>query len=121
MADLHHYIGGDLAVSNTGDIAIATGTQEGQQRVLRRLLTNGGDYIWNLDYGAGVSQEIGKTLDVGRVRALIREQLFNEGIVSHSPDPVISVTPIQNGISVRVQYVDAIQKQQVSLAFDINR
>lgn len=121
MSDLSHYIGGDLALSATGDLALSSGTLEGQQRILRRLLTNAGDYLWQLDYGAGVSQEIGKTLDAGRLRALIREQLFNEAIVSHQPDPVILISPIDHGISVRIQYVDAEVQQPVNLAFNINR
>lgn len=120
MSDLHHYIGGDLSVSATGDLLTASDTIEGQQRVLRRLLTNQGDYIWHTKYGAGLPGEVGKVLDVRRVRGIIRSQIFNEAIVQHLPDPNIIVTPIQNGVSARIQYTDATTKKPVSLNFDIN-
>lgn len=121
MSDLHHYIGDDLSVSATGDLLIASGTEEGQQRVLRRLLTNPGDYIWHLDYGAGLPREVGNTLDTRRLNGLIRSQVFNESVVSRNPDPNIILTAIQGGVSARIQYVDAVTQQQIGLAFDINR
>jgi hypothetical protein len=40
LADVYHYIGGDISASNTGDLQGVTDTVRGQQRVLRRLLTN---------------------------------------------------------------------------------
>jgi hypothetical protein len=46
LADVYHYIGGDISASNTGDLQGVTDTVRGQQRVLRRLLTNPGDYIF---------------------------------------------------------------------------
>ena len=51
--------GGDLTINATGDLQLSTGTQLGQQRVLRRLLTNAADYIWQPDYGAGLGQFVG--------------------------------------------------------------
>ncbi len=56
MYDLSHQWGDDLTVGPTGDMALVTGSVFGQQRVLRRLMTNPGDYIWQLDYGAGLAQ-----------------------------------------------------------------
>ena len=49
LADLNHYIGGDLSASNTGDLSSAPGLLRSQQRILRRLLTNPGDYIFHPD------------------------------------------------------------------------
>ena len=121
MSDLSHYVGGDLAVSPTGDLAIASDSLEGQQRVLRRLLTNAGDYIWHPTYGAGLPGEIGKKMDVRRVRGIVRSQIFKEAIVSHSPDPNIIVTPFYGGMSAQIQYNDNLTKKPVSLSFDINQ
>ena len=59
MADIQHTFGNDLTLSATGDIAIVDGTQRGQERVLRRLLTNPGDYIWLLNYGAILRRMVG--------------------------------------------------------------
>lgn len=55
MPDLSHQWGSDLLIGPTGDLATASGTELGQQRVLRRLLTNASDYIWHLGYGAGLA------------------------------------------------------------------
>ena len=59
MQDAALIWGGDLGAGNTGDIALASGTILGQQRILRRLLTNPGDYIWHTEYGAGLAQFVG--------------------------------------------------------------
>ena len=48
MADISHTFGADLSLSATGDLLCVTGDTLTQQRVLRRLLTNAGDYIWQL-------------------------------------------------------------------------
>lgn len=121
MSDLDHYIGGDLGVSPTGDLLIASDTIEGQQRVLRRLLTNPGDYIWHPSYGAGLPQEVGQVMDARRILGTVRSQIFNESIVQRSPDPNIIISKITNGVSARIQYVDSTTKKSVSLNFDINR
>jgi len=46
MVDVQHRWAGDLAVTATGDLAVVTGGPLGTERVLRRLLTNPADYIW---------------------------------------------------------------------------
>jgi hypothetical protein len=121
MSDLNHYVGNDLAVSTTGDIDVASGTLEGQQRVLRRLTTNPSDYIWHPTYGAGVPAEVGGDGDAARITGVIRAQIFNESVVSQSPDPVITVTAIDDGVSAQVLYTDAATGQPASLSFDISR
>lgn len=133
MSDLHHYIGDDLGLSATGDLLLADGTTEGEQRILRRLITcaaasdtdgnvvSTGDYLWHQMYGAGLPQEVGENMDVRRIRAKIRSHIFNEATVARSPDPVILVEPISDGVSVRIQYVDANTRKPVSLNFNINQ
>ncbi|MEE3500197.1 hypothetical protein [Acidiphilium acidophilum] len=54
MADAGLVFGGDLAIDAGGDLALAAGSALTEQRVLRRLLTNPGDYIWQLSFGAGL-------------------------------------------------------------------
>ena len=46
MADMNHWMGGDLGVSPVGDVAAVSGTDRGRQRVLRRLSTNPGAYVF---------------------------------------------------------------------------
>lgn len=120
MTDLAHTWSGDLSVSPTGDIAVVTGTLEGQQRVLRRLLTNAGDYLWHLAYGAGLPQRVGQVASASRIRATIRRQIFKEAAVSASPAPVISVAADQTGVVfVSIQYADAITGEPSVLSFPV--
>lgn len=121
MADLWNYNGSDLAAGATGDILTVDGVERGQQRVLRRLLTNPGDYIWHPEYGAGLPARVGDTIDVDEITALIRSQIMLEAAVAKEPEPVVTVAPILNGMFVRIQYADAVTGQQVALAFDVNR
>lgn len=125
LADLYHYIGADLQASATGDLQPSTNTLRGQQRVLRRLLTNPGDYIFHPTYGAGLPAYVGRVANVGEIRALVRGQMRLEAAVAQTPAPTINVTPIAGadggGFSITIQYVDAATGAPVTLAFDVNR
>lgn len=121
MNDIDHFIGGDLGLSATGDLLVDGATLTGQQRVLRRLITNPGDYPWHLEYGAGLPREVGALTDVPRLTSLIRSQILLEAAVARTPDPIVQVTPIQSGVTVKVQYTDAETGENVSLNFDVNR
>jgi hypothetical protein len=129
MSDLYHYLGGDLALSATGDLQPVDGAVMGQQRVLRRLLSNSADlanqiaadYIWHKDYGAGLPREVGQLADARRIKAEIRAHIFKESRVARQPEPEITVLPMLSGVSVKIRYVDAVTKDWVPLAFDINR
>lgn len=118
MADISHIYGEDLSISSTGDIACATGTQLCRQRVIKRLLTNTGDYIWSLDYGAGLGAFIGQPALPDRIRATIRSQIFKEAAVARSPEPQIEVSFDQTGIlSVYIRYSDASSGDTQALTF----
>ena len=125
LHDLSQYVGGDLSSSGTGDLQTASGTLRGQQRVLRRLLTNPGDYIFHPTYGAGLPKYVGQVADLAKIKALILGQVLLEDAVAKSPAPVITVAPIQNGagggFSVSIQYTDAPSKQPVSLSFSVSK
>lgn len=107
-ADINHTIGGDLAIGPTGDILLVTGPAFGQQRVLRRLLTNPLDYIWHLEYGGGLATMIGTPSDAPAIRGIIRSQLAKEAAVSPDPPAAITVTATDAGVvSAAIQYADA--------------
>lgn len=122
IKDLSHYWGGDLSVSVTGDVQTCEATLRGQQRVLRRLLTNPGDCIFHPEYGAGLPAWVGLPLDVGKVTSLIRSQILLEDAVSQSPAPVISVKQTSTdltGLAVRVAYNDATTNAPTVLSFNV--
>jgi hypothetical protein len=123
MADLSHQWGSDLTVGPTGDLAVIDGSLLGQQRVLRRLLTNAGDYIWQLAYGAGLPQFIGEPVSAARIAAVVRGQIFQESVVARTPEPVIEVQLAPDGLPttvyVYIRYVDAPSGQTQTLSFQV--
>ena len=109
MQDAALVWGTDLSPGPTGDIALASGTTLGQQRVLRRLLTNPGDYIWQLDYGAGLARFVGSPVDAQAIRAAVRSQIFKEAAVSRTPEPLVDVQAGNDGsVLVQIRYVDSV-------------
>ncbi len=125
MTDLSHQWGSDLNIGPTGDLATATGAALGQQRVLRRLLTSPGDYIWQPGYGAGLARFIGDTANAAQIRAVIRSQIFQESAVAQSPEPVIDVQVGPSGaggignVYVHIRYVDSDSQSTQTLSFSV--
>ncbi len=121
MQDAWLQYGSDLQVGPTGDIAPATDSLLGQQRVLRRLLTNPGDYIWEPTYGAGLARFVGSPANATQIRAVVRSQIFKEAGVARSPEPAIDVQNDQIGtVYVHIRYADAVTGATQVLAFSIN-
>lgn len=129
--DLSQLWGADLSASSSGDLVSASGTTRGQQRVLRRLLTNPRqvladgtilppDYPWQPTYGAGLPRLIGSTASVAEITAAIRAQIYLEASVARQPEPVIAVTPIQGGVAVSVKYNDATSGGPTTLSFSVS-
>ena len=107
MADLFHEFGADLVLSNSGDLLTADGATLGQQRVLRRLLTNLGAYIWNLSYGAGLPAMVGETIDAARIAGIARSQMLLEACVDQSPPPTCTVVGTPLGVvTATISYTD---------------
>ena len=120
MADASHVFGGDLRVAASGDLMVVGGADEGQQRVLRRLLTNPGDYIWNPVYGAGLGRFVGLPTDASRIAGVIRAQIFREAAVARTPEPAIVVQAAADGaVYVAIQYADAASGSQRLLNFAV--
>jgi hypothetical protein len=100
--------GGDLFVGPTGDIGVADASSEIQQRIIRRLLTNSGDYIWHTEYGAGLGLYVGEPYSPGLVEDTILLQLQQEQLVAASPSPTVQIdqNPAQalSSLSITISY-----------------
>ncbi|MBV8049006.1 MAG: hypothetical protein JO171_17790 [Paludibacterium sp.] len=120
MSDLYHYMGGDLTTSPTGDLALASGVERGKQRLLRRLLTNPGDYLFEPDYGAGLGSEVGAVSNPAQVAARIRGQLALEACVAADPPPAVTLRADNDTLSVDIQYTDAPSGEPTTLSFDVS-
>ena len=130
MTEPFHYWGSDLNVSASGDLLLADGLELSKQAVLKRLLTNEAqydtsgncispaDYIWESEYGAGLPQRVGTLLNLPEITGLIRSQMSLEQYVAQTPEPVISVQQIPNGVAAQIYYTEAQSGQQVYLSFD---
>jgi hypothetical protein len=100
--------GGDLVIGASGDIATVSMQADVQQRVIRRLLTNPGDYVWHDDYGAGLGNFVGERSSQSVIKSTILNQLLLEALVSKTPPPTVqtsqSLTGLFSATSVTVQY-----------------
>ena len=120
MADISHTFGGDLSLSATGDLLCEDGDTLTQQRVLRRLLTNAGDYIWQLPYGAGLGQMVGLPAKQAAIENIIRSQIFAENAVAQVPAPVVTTTVNTDGtVNVKIIYADAVTGASSTLSFKV--
>ena len=117
MADLAHDFGTDIVLAPDGDIALADGPALTRQRALRRLLTNPGAYIWDVNYGAGLGAMVGEAADAARIAAIVRAQMFLEATVARSPLPAVSVAAGADGVArAAVSYVDTTDGTAQNLA-----
>lgn len=133
MSELHHYWGEDLSASATGDLLVADQTTSGEQRVLRRLLTNpqlvapdgevqaSADYTIHQEYGAGIPRLVGLPVDIAGTAALIASQMALEDAVSQSPAPQVELTTITDGLNAVIRYNDAATATPVVLNFDVTK
>ena len=120
MADLDMSWSGDLAVTQTGDLATVDGAALGTERVLRRLMTNPGDYIWNPRYGAGLAQYIGQPIDPAGIQALILSQMQLEAAVAAVPEPIVAVQSDPAGrLFAQIRYADATTAQSSALSINL--
>lgn len=117
--DAGHYFSGDLLVSATGDLLAVDTIDESQQRILRRLLTNPRDYLWQPGYGAGLPAQIGQPLDENAIDALVRSQMLLEQSVSQNPAPQVLINPIANGLDMHIQYVELDSGRPTVLNFSV--
>lgn len=102
MDDLSLEWGSDLVVGPTGDLLLVSGMDVVGHRIVRRLLTNPGDYIWQINYGAGLARSVGHPLNTARIEAAIRRHLQLEDQVASSPTPTVKVGNVDRAAGVFV-------------------
>lgn len=120
MADINHVWSTDLRWNDALDLSTVDGTEQGQQRILRRLLTVPGTYIWHPEYGAGLQTWIGRNTDIPKIKALVRGQILLEPAVARIPEPQIDVEENPDGsLFIRIKYQDAVTNSVVLLPFTV--
>lgn len=129
--DADHNYGNDLKIvpvngatptNAQSDLQNITGIVKSQQRVLRRLMTNPGDYIWEPTYGAGLPKFVGKGLSdtvLEEIKTAITSQLFEEATIAKNPPPKIAVQTIQGGLYVQIECFENLSQQPIVLTFEV--
>lgn len=116
--DASHTWGKDLAWDATGDLLATSGSEEGRQCVLRRLLTVPLGYIWAPEYGAGLPLLVGEVHGPIRSEAISRQQMLLERAVSQDPPPTVTAEGDELGrLTLRIGYVDADTAEPVAIGF----
>jgi hypothetical protein len=94
-----------------------------QQRIIRRLLTNPGDYIWHVDYGTGLGRNVGEPCSSGYIEGTILNQLQLEALVAATPAPKVQTSQSLIGLlsttSVTIQYQVAGTPTANSVVLDL--
>ena len=121
MPDAFHIMTGDLQFGSNGDLQTVSSVQESQQRILRRLLTNPADYIWQPTYGAGLPGQIGQTTDEAAIESLITTQMYLEASVVQNPPPQVDFDFFLNGINCSIRYLESDSNQPTQLSFSATR
>jgi hypothetical protein len=123
LSDLYQIWSTDLEASNSGDLQAVTGTERGKQRILRRLMTNPGDYIFDPSYGLGLPQYVGQPQSkdmLDKINGIASSQILQEAVVAPSPPPVVSITQLPDfSLWVWIQYVDAPTGTPIVLSFNV--
>lgn len=117
--DISHYFSGDIGLSNTGDLAMVDGITESQQRIIRMILTNPGDYEFHPTYGIGAGGYVGATVaDLDALCALISSQITQDPSVAPFPLPEVTAKSSDTTLYVNIKYVDATTNTTQVLAFN---
>lgn len=117
--DIDHYYSGDVNPSATGDLATVDALTESAQKVIRRVLTNPGDYIQHPDYGAGAPQHVGgPNSKLGGLQSKILSQLLQEPSVAVSPTPQVTLRGDKETVYITIKYVETSTNTMQVLSFD---
>lgn len=118
MTDIFLEWNSDLVAGSSGDLLLSSGVLQTNQRVIRRLLTNPGDYLWDLSFGGGLALLVGEPVEPARIESIIRTQLDMEASVAKAPIPSVSVAPLNvagGTFAAEIVYSDAESGQSTRL------
>lgn len=117
MSAISHVMGEDLTLVAGQGLAVVEGAEAVRQNLLRRLCTNVGDYIWQLDYGAGLPAMVGDPAVVTTIKSVIMAQMALESGVDQTQPVDVSVLLGSNGaVQCSISYVDALTQQSQLLS-----
>lgn len=120
MADLGLEWNDDFRFTPSGDVSLVTGEDEARQRIIRRLYTALGGYVWDAEYGAGLPQKIGSTYQPQQIESIVRGQMLLEESVSQIPPPRIQVSSAVSGLQVIViEYRESGTNREIGFTIEV--
>jgi phage baseplate assembly protein W len=122
MGDISHTFGNDIDLSASADLLYVDGTTEVQQRIIRRLLTAAGDYLWHLDYGGSLGQFVGQPANQSAIENVIQGQIYQEETVAQVPLAKVRTHVANDGtVTASIVYVDAATGAVQTLSFPLGQ
>ncbi|GBQ63890.1 phage tail protein [Ameyamaea chiangmaiensis NBRC 103196] len=113
MTTLAHMCGADLSLDAAGGLGMSSAAQETREMILRRLCTGSGDYIWQIQYGAGLPAMIGEPVDLSKIKSLVQSQiLMEEGVDLFSLTDVSISQDNVGGVYCTISYSTASSAAQ---------
>lgn len=112
MTDWYLKADGDLVLTDTGDILLAEGWDEVEQRIIRIAVTNpltrsvtgrltAPEYPYDPKYGLGLPAKIGEVItdeDLAIVDSIVRDAILGDIDVDKSIEPTIIVTAFKDNV-----------------------
>lgn len=123
MVDAYHIIGEDLQLDADNDLALVSEVDETNQRILRRLLTAKGGYIWHPTFGAGLQRYVGAPLsleNINQIKSDEKAELFQDAAVAKSPAPELEFKTTSNGFLNSIRYHNLDIDSLETLSFEVN-
>lgn len=120
--ELYQNYGFDLQLLPNAQLALVDNGLETQQRILRRLLTNPGAYLFAPEYGAGLGLYVGQNLSdalAHQINGDITRQMFLENTVVQSPPPKISLSQNGTQLTVSITYTAKSSGNVYTLSFTV--
>lgn len=120
--DIYHVIGNDLQLNASNDLAFVFDTDETNQRIMRRLFTNKGTYIWNPTWGASIPWTIGETLSVAAYKQIVNDvtaAVLEDKDVAQDPAPEITLDTTDNGLICFIRYYNTSSDKHDTISFKV--
>ena len=121
--EISQNFGNDISLNSSGDIQQSSKTDLANQSIIRRLLTNPGEYIWHPTYGAGIGRFVGENLsseNFDNIKNIITSQMLMESTVAQFPLPKITLSSTNGTVLIcDITYYDAILKNPETISFKV--
>ena len=120
--DIYHEIGDDIQLDSTNDLLFVHDTTETNQRIMRRLFTNKGTYIWNSKFGASIPWKVGESLSLEVYKDIVNQvtaSVLEDDDVAKSPPPEINIKTTSNGLICYIKYYNLSSDEHDTITLQV--